>query len=255
MKIYEITFSPTGGTRRVSEILTAESAAEIENISLLSNDMDYSTFTFTEEDVCLIAVPSFGGRVPAAAVERIRKMKGNHARAVLLCVYGNRAYEDTLLELKDTVKEAGFLPVAAVAAVAEHSIMRQFAAGRPDEADKNILMDFAKYIWGKIESGEALPEVKVPGNKDYREYGGVPFRPDTDKKCNGCKICVKECPVGAIDAENPGKIHKEKCISCMRCIAVCPQHAKHLNKLMLAGAAMKMAKVFEEKKKNELFVE
>ena len=69
----------------------------------------------------MAAVPSYGGRVPEIAVSRLKQMKGNGARAVLLVVYGNREYEDTLLELSDVMEAAGFSPVAAVAAVAEHS--------------------------------------------------------------------------------------------------------------------------------------
>ena len=62
------------------------------------------------------------------------------ARAVLMCVYRNRAYEDTLLELADTAEKAGFHVIAAVAAIAEHSVIREIAAGRPDAADRARLI-------------------------------------------------------------------------------------------------------------------
>ncbi len=101
-------------------------------MDLCSRDTDFAALLLKEEDICLVAVPSYGGRVPGLAVSRLRQIKGNSARAVLIAVYGNRAYEDTLVELRDVLEEAGFSCVAAVAAVAEHSIMRQFAAGRPD---------------------------------------------------------------------------------------------------------------------------
>ena len=93
----------------------------------------------SKEDLAVIAVPSYAGRVPAVAVQRLAAVKGNGARAVLVCVYGNRAYEDTLVELADTAKEAGFRVMAAVSAIAEHSIARQFAAGRPDAEDAQRL--------------------------------------------------------------------------------------------------------------------
>lgn len=91
----------------------------------------------------MIAVPSYGGRVPQAATERLSAIRGNGAKAVLLCVYGNRAYEDTLVELEDTAKQAGFRVIAAIAAIAEHSIARQFATGRPDAQDQARLHTFA----------------------------------------------------------------------------------------------------------------
>ena len=76
---------------------------------------------FSKEDLCIIGVPSFGGRVPAIALERIKALSGNNATAILITVYGNRAYEDTLIELEDTLIEKNFTCQAAIAAVAEHS--------------------------------------------------------------------------------------------------------------------------------------
>lgn len=252
---FEITFSPTGGTKKAADFVMREFDCDKESISLLGRTDCYGNYTFLKNDICLFAVPSYGGRVPETAVERILKMRGNGARAVLLCVYGNRAYEDTLAELKNTVKEAGFHPVAAIAAVAEHSIMRQFATGRPDAEDQAEITGFAKQIWEKISSGEAMQEVKVPGNDHYKDYGGVPFCPQPKNNCNQCGVCARRCPVGAIDFRNPKNVDKKKCISCMRCIGVCPQHARGINKLKLAVAAKAMGKEFKTRKDNELFVE
>lgn len=254
MKAYEITFSPTGGTKKVTNLILSEFNCDKEEISLLPKETNYGNLEFTGEDVCVIGVPSFGGRVPETAVNRVLDMKGNGARAVLVCVYGNRAYEDTLLELKNTALKAGFQPIAAVAAVAEHSIMRQYAQGRPDEKDQTEIIYFAKKIWSKISSDVHMEEVSVPGNEEYRKYGGVPFKPSAGKQCNECGICAKECPTGAIDVAHPKETDNDKCISCMRCIAVCPNKARSLNKLVLAAAAKKMAKVFKERKKNEIFL-
>ena len=80
-------------------------------------------------------MPSYAGRVTAIAAERLRAIHGGGAKCILVCVYGNRAYEDTLVEMEDIARECGFEIVAAVAAIAEHSIMHQYAAGRPDAAD------------------------------------------------------------------------------------------------------------------------
>lgn len=125
------------------------------------------------------------------------------------------------------------MPVAAIAAIAEHSIMRQYAAGRPDLADEKEIQQFAETIWTKIRNGEALSEVKVPGNENYREYHGVPLKPKAGGTCNQCGACAAQCPVGAIDSKNPKNTDKDKCISCMRCLSVCPKHARKLNELML----------------------
>ena len=149
MKLYEITFSPTGGTQKAADLLTEALGGERIAVDLTDRTADFSAVAFTPEDVAVIAVPSYGGRVPAAAVQRLETMKGSSARAVLVCVYGNRAYEDTLVELEDAAKQAGFRIIAAVAAIAEHSIVRRYAAGRPDAEDAKQLQAFA----GKIGPG------------------------------------------------------------------------------------------------------
>ena len=108
--------------------LLAEAFDGVTVIDLCDRQGDFGAFSFTEKDVCLVAVPSYGGRVPDAAAQRLGRMNGGGARAVLVAVYGNRAIDDTLLELKDILTAQGFRPVAAVAAVAEHSTMHQFGA-------------------------------------------------------------------------------------------------------------------------------
>ena len=140
MRYYNIHFSPTGGTRKVADIICGALEGEFNEIDLCCNIVQMS---LCEEDICLVSVPSYGGRVPVTAIERLKKISGNGAKAVLNCVYGNRAWEDTLTELQDTLEEQGFRCVAAYATVAEHSIFRQFATGRPEEQDMAELIEMA----------------------------------------------------------------------------------------------------------------
>lgn len=113
---------------------------------------------------------------------------------MLVVSYGNRAYVDTLKELLDFFDNRGFSCVAAIAAIAEHSIMHQFATGRPDESDQKELIEFAQ------------------------------------------------------------KTNKELCISCMRCIDICPNKARKVNSLMVKVASKKMKAACAERKGNELFI-
>ena len=124
-------------------------------IDLLPSDGSYDSLELHREDVCFIAMPSYGGRIPKTAAERLVRIKGGGAKAVLVCVYGNRAYEDTLIELKDRAEDAGFIVYGAVAAVAEHSIMRKFAAGRPDEKDRDCLLYTSYQLAHLLEFGHA----------------------------------------------------------------------------------------------------
>lgn len=250
MRLYELVFSPTGGTQKVVNCLKEGFPGNWERIDLLKAGAELEC---TPEDICLAAVPSYGGRVPAAAAERLAALRGNGARVILVCVYGNRAWEDTLLELKDTMALAGFGPVAAVAAVAEHSVMRQFGTGRPDAADAEELRSFGAELRKHLEAAD-LSLVAVPGNRPYRKYDGVPMKPSAGKGCTACGLCAGECPVGAISLEKPQAVDGERCISCMRCVAVCPQQARRVNPILLAAASAKMKKLLSGRKENQLFL-
>ena len=251
MKIHEICFSPTGGTKRVSSMLCRALADETVTVDLTAREVDFGRVALTGEDIALIAVPSYSGRVPAIAAARLEAMHGNGARAILVCVYGNRAYEDTLIELRDVACRAGFRVIAAVAAVAEHSIVRQYATGRPDGEDEAVLRDFAARIRRKIDGGD-LNEPTIPGNRPYRKAASAGIVPKATHACIKCGVCAAKCPVGAIDPQDPKREDKQRCISCMRCVAVCPHGARRVNRLMLALAGRMLKKACAERKACEL---
>ena len=146
----------------------------------------------------MIGVPSYGGRVPDIVLKRMNEFCGNNAKAALVVSYGNRAYDGTIRELAEFVENKGFCCVAAIAAVAEHSIMHQFATGRPDASDQKELAQFAKKILNKINSGAVGEKLNVPGNFPYREYKGVPLKQKATGKCTHCGLCANSCPVAAI---------------------------------------------------------
>ena len=149
MKTVEIIFSPTGGTEKVASIISHSWSSHPTVIDLTDPRKDFSLTSINKEDMVLIAMPSFGGRAPAVAIERLKKIKGNGAKCTLVAVYGNIAYEDTLVEMEDAAKECGFSIIATISSVAEHSIIHEYAAGRPDEDDKKELISFAKRIISK----------------------------------------------------------------------------------------------------------
>lgn len=255
MSLYKIIFSPTGGTEKVADQLVRAFAQEVKTIDLTDFATDFQQISLTEEDLCIVAVPSFGGRVPKIAAERLEKLKANGAKAILIAVYGNRAYEDTLLELKTILTDSGFFCVAAVAAVAEHSIMRQFAQGRPDKRDLEQLSQFGKQIRQRMEENRMPADLALPGNRPYRECNGVPIKPSAKKNCTNCGLCAKKCPVQAIPLDDPSKTDHETCISCMRCVSICPAHSREVNKILTSIAASKMKKACSARKENELFME
>lgn len=255
MNYAQLIFSPTGGTRAAAEIITDVWNDKIETVDLTRAKTNFSTVHFQPEDLVLIAVPSYGGRVPAVAIERISKVHGNGAHCVLLCVYGNRAYEDTLVELEDTAKEAGFKILAAASCVAEHSIMHQYATGRPDEADREELQKISRRILEKLADSEKVDcEILIPGNRPYKKAGGGGLVPKADKTCTKCGICAVRCPVQAISPNDLSSADADKCISCMRCVEDCPSHSRSVNKAAVSVVALKIKKACSVRKSSELFI-
>lgn len=253
MKVYEIVFSPTGGTQKVAEALGATLPAERLQVDLLDRKLDFDHISLEGDGVAVIAVPSYGGRVPEVALQRLSRLQVDGTRAVLVCVYGNRAYEDTLVELEDTARQTGFTVVAGVAAVAEHSIARQFAAGRPDDLDRAQLREFARQIWEKLSSGD-LSRPDLPGNRPYKNRGGGGMVPQPGPDCVQCGRCAQVCPVGAINPADAREVDAGKCISCMRCVKLCPHGVRKVKQELLAAVGEKLKPVCSERKENQLFL-
>ncbi len=252
MKTYKIIFSPTGGTDKVLDILCGD-FEDVQTIDL-SCDEDFGKYEFSAEDVCLFGIPSFAGRVPAVATKRWEQLNGNCARAVLVCVYGNRAYDDTLLEMKNVADASGFRPVAAIAANAEHSIVRAYGSGRPDSDDVADLKKFIADVKADLEEHLDKKTIEVPGNHPYKEMGKNALIPLVEDTCIECGLCAEKCPVGAIPKDAANTTDGEKCIGCMRCLAICPVEARKLDEKILGGLAERLKEPCRERKANELFL-
>lgn len=254
-----ICFSPTNSTKKVLELLSGVWHKEVKHTDITDYANADRTGEYSDRDLVYIGVPSYGGRVPALALERLRNMRGHLTPAVLVATYGNRDYDDTLLELEEAVKKQGFCPVAAAAVVTEHSIMHQYGAGRPDEKDKEELKGFATQVREmilKVESQELAgreDSLGLKGTKPYKEYKGVPLKPAAGKKCTGCGLCAKKCPSGAIHQDDPKITDKDKCISCMRCVRICSNDARSVNKLLLMAAGLTMKSECAGRKNNEFY--
>ena len=253
MNITQIVFSPTGGTQRVADIITAGLGTLTNRIDLAAPGFDGSAATLEGSDVALIAIPSYGGRVPAFAAQRLSAIQGCSARCVIVCVYGNRAYEDTLAELFDLAQQGGFRVAAAVAAVAEHSIIHQYAAGRPDQQDQDQLRKIAGDIRRKLDNGD-MSAPQIPGNRPYKTPGGSGLVPKADKSCTSCGSCAEQCPAQAISRESIKTADSKKCISCMRCVTRCPQSARKVNGAVVSAAALALKKACTQRKENELYL-
>ena len=215
-------FSPTGGTKKVADAIAAGFNTPVVKMDLTKAD---SAVTLGENDALMAVLPVFAGRVPQIPLNRLSALKGNGQKAVAVVVYGNREYDDALLETKDALESNGFQVIAAAAFIAEHSIVRSIAAGRPNAEDKALCRQFAADVMAKADDA-AL--VQVPGNTPYKALKPSTFHPAASESCLKCGVCAEYCPMGAIPLDAPNQTNNDLCINCMRCVQLCPQQCRAL---------------------------
>lgn len=232
-----IYFSPTHTTKKVVEGVAKGLHASTErHYDLTPPDASVLAGQEFAQDVAIIGAPVYAGRLPSVMTSRFRQMKGNGKSAVVVVVYGNRAYEDALIELRDIALEVGFIPVAAGAFVGEHSYStcdRPIAAGRPDADDISAAHEFGKTIrrmpmFGADRPGKLL---FVPGKSPYKEIRMLSgIAPSVNEVlCSRCGRCAFVCPTAAIAKERPTHTRQEVCIRCCACVHACPNHARALD--------------------------
>ena len=241
-------FSPTGGTSKIAAAIAGARMAG--RIDLCE---DVRPQTLPSEAPLLAVLPVYGGRLPAVAVERLKTLQASGNPAIAVVVYGNRAYEDALLELRNTLTGIGCRVIAAAAFIAEHSIIRGIAAARPDAADLAKAVEFGNAVQAKLIHPE--PDiVEIPGNEEYRPLPQMPATPLVMESCGGCGMCARKCPTGAIPLSNPRSTDASKCILCMRCVAICPRKSRILPPPMVEAFTARLTAVASEPKMPEIFI-
>lgn len=243
MNISVVYFSPTGTTKHVALRLaqtlrtnapgtTIHETDLIDSLNEQESHRGHPAISSQEHaDITIFAVPVFAGRVPAPAAKALSLYEGAGAPAVSVVVYGNREFDDALIEINDVLSSAGFSVIASGAFIAQHSMLHIMADGRPDAEDNAALDNFAEAIARKLSSLSAAAiepaSLAVPGNRPYKEVPPAVWRPITSDACSKCGTCATQCPSQAIPTDNPHTTGDE-CFQCMRCVHICPEQARSL---------------------------
>ena len=241
-------FSPTGGTKKVADAIAAGFHIPVVEMDLTKAD---NKVALRENDALMAVLPVYAGRVPQISLERLSAMKGNGQQAVAVVVYGNREFEDALLETRDALEASGFRVIAAAAFIAEHSIARSIAVGRPDVEDEALCRQFASDVMAKA-GDSALTQ--VPGNIPYKERKPSAFHPTADETCIKCGACADQCPVGAIPLDDPSRTNNDLCINCMRCVQVCSASSRALPDVFLTMVTQMLNQTAAGYKKPTIFL-
>lgn len=230
-----IYFSPTGTGQRVLEgIAKGMSVKNVTRIDMTLPEESRQEISLSSDELAIIGAPVYGGRVPAEAVKRFRQLKADKTPAVIVVVYGNREFEDALLELKNVSMELGFNPVAGGAFIGEHSFATKdipIASGRPDDLDIQKAMEFGAKIMSKIlamEPSASPGGLEIPGRFPYESaVRAMTVAPVTiEDKCTLCGMCAAVCPTAAISVNEKVETKAELCIRCSACIKKCPEDAR-----------------------------
>ena len=258
-----VCFSPTGTTKAiVKAIAHGMNQSTVELIDITSSEARKQPLQTLENELLVVAVPVYMGRVPALLNGWLHTINAHHTPAVCVVVYGNRAYDNALLELKDILIKRGCMLVAGAAYIGEHSFSSSetpTAEGRPDTSDLNHAELFGRKIDEKLRSASSVDhfsDIDIPGNYPY---GGVTELWSVDfiaigNACAKCGICAEVCPVGAIDSENSNLIDQEKCVTCCACIKNCPKNARTMKPGLVKDAAIRLNSLYKERKEPILFV-
>jgi ferredoxin/flavodoxin len=267
-KIRLMYFSPTGTSKRTAEAVANGLGPEFDCVDLTLPDVETKKHSFKPDELAVIAVPVYGGRLPYTAVRRLKNVKGRQSPVVIIVVYGNRAYEDALIELNDIALEQGFRPIAGAAFIGEHSFdtpETPIATGRPDEADLDKAEAFGEQVKIKLGLGE-VPELVVSGHRPYRENSDwnkpleerekvEPLSPETNPEtCTLCGRCAQACPTAAVTVTDSVKTVKTECIACTACVKSCPTGARAWKHERVKRAASWLHANYSVRREPELFL-
>ncbi len=268
-RIWAVYFSPAGSTKQVVLTIAGQIGKKLQKeiceINYTEQKQRGQTYHFGQDELVVFGVPVYAGRVPNKVLPDIEKgFCGEGTAFIPVAVYGNRSFDDALMELKLVMEERGFRAVAAAAVVSRHVFSATLAAGRPDADDWKQICAFAGKAAQKLNGKEPFTKLSVPGNQPVGNYytplqeDGTPARflkakPVTDSyKCSHCGICATVCPMGSIDVADESLV-TGVCIKCHACVRSCPAGAKSFTDAQFLSHVKMLEQTYSRRAENGFF--
>lgn len=268
---WAVYFSGTDTTKTIVTTIAQEAA---KHLDVPCQVLDFTlpaareqTYAFAPDDLVIFGVPVIAGRVPNVLLPFLTSaFTGNHALAVPVVLYGNRNFDDALIELREILEANGLRTVAGGAFIGEHSFSRTLGAGRPDASDLETATAFAQAVAAKVSTLKELPEnpVAVTGNLPVHPYytprdrHGNPInilkvKPKTNDNCTHCGLCAQVCPMGSIDPNDVTRF-TGICIKCCACVKKCPVGAKYYDDEGFLYHQHELEEMYQRRAEPEVFL-
>lgn len=243
--VWAVYFSPAGSTKNIAvssgKLLAAELGADFKEIDFTLPAAREETYHFSQEELVIFAMPVYAGKIPNKMLPYVKDgFSADGSALIALSVFGNRAFDNALSELRAVLENSGFICAAGAGLASRHVFSKILGKNRPDSNDGALLNEFLKNISAALKSSANVPHAEdFPGDADAAYYTPLgtdskpakflKAKPKTDmNKCTDCKICANVCPLSSISFDTVNEV-PGICIKCQACVLKCPENAKYFD--------------------------